>query len=257
VGYKNLDELRTIMSQVMLRRTKEDALDLPPKVHTTEYVEMGKEQSKVYNEVREAIKENIDRIKIHNDPLTQMIRLRQATGYPGILSTTIKDSAKMDRLEELMEEISIVGQKAIVYSQWETMTEVMRQKLSKYNPAYITGSVKSEDRMKEVKRFQEDPSCQVIIGTIGAMGTGLTLTAATNVIFLDEPWNRALKDQAEDRAHRIGTSRMVRVITLVCKDTVDEKIMNLVQKKGRMADMLVDGKVDSQKAGQLVDYLLS
>ena len=107
VGYKNLDELRTIMSQVMLRRTKEDALDLPPKVHTTEYVEMGKEQSKVYNEVREAIKENIDRIKIHNDPLTQMIRLRQATGYPGILSTTIKDSAKMDRLEELMEEIKV------------------------------------------------------------------------------------------------------------------------------------------------------
>ena len=89
------------------------------------------------------------------------------------------------------------------------------------------------------------------------MVSGSTLTAATNVIFLDEPWNRALKDQAEDRAHRIGTKGTVRVITLVCKDTIDERIMTLVQKKGRMADMLIDGKVDSQKTGQFIDYLLS
>ena len=257
IGYKNLDELRALLDKVMLRRTKEDVLDLPPKVHTTEYVDMTKEQAKIYKEVKDVIKSNIDKIKVHNDPLTQMIRLRQATGYPGILSTTITESAKMDRLEELVEEIAAVGQKAIVYSQWETMTEVMRKRLKVYKPAYITGAVKSEDRMAEVKRFQQDPECKVIIGTIGAMGTGLTLTAATNVIFLDEPWNRALKDQAEDRAHRIGTKGTVRVITLVCKDTIDERIMTLVQKKGRMADMLIDGKVDSQKTGQFIDYLLS
>lgn len=257
IGYKNLDELRALLDKVMLRRTKEDVLDLPPKVHTTEYVDMTKEQAKIYKEVKDVIKSNIDKIKVHSDPLTQMIRLRQATGYPGILSTTITESAKMDRLEELVEEIAAVGQKAIIYSQWETMTEVMRKRLKVYKPAYITGAVKSEDRMAEVKRFQQDPECRVIIGTIGAMGTGLTLTAATNVIFLDEPWNRALKDQAEDRAHRIGTKGTVRVITLVCKDTIDERIMTLVQKKGRMADMLIDGKVDSQKTGQFIDYLLS
>ena len=257
IGYKNLDELRALLDKVMLRRTKEDVLDLPPKVHTTEYVDMTKEQAKIYKEVKEVIKSNIDKIKVHNDPLTQMIRLRQATGYPGILSSTITESAKMDRLDELVEEIAAVGQKAIIYSQWETMTEVIRKRLKVYKPAYITGAVKSEDRMDEVKRFQQDPECKVIIGTIGAMGTGLTLTAATNVIFLDEPWNRALKDQAEDRAHRIGTKGTVRVITLVCKDTIDERIMTLVQKKGRMADMLIDGKVDSQKTGQFIDYLLS
>lgn len=257
IGYKNLDELRDIMSNVMLRRTKAEVLDLPPKVHTVEYVDMTKDQCKVYADVKEEVKSHIDRIKVSNDPLSEMIRLRQVTGYPGILSTTITESAKMDRMVELIEEITSVGEKAIVYSQWEMMTEVARKKLAAYSPAYITGSVKSEERMAEVERFQKDPNCKVIVGTIGAMGTGLTLTAASNVIFLDDPWNRAIKDQAEDRAHRIGTKGTVRIITLVCKDTIDERILNLVYKKGRMADMLIDGKFEVTDKKAFVDYLLS
>jgi len=92
---------------------------------------------------------------------------------------------------------------------------------------------------------------------VGAMGTGLTLTAASTVIFVDEPWNRGLKDQAEDRAHRIGTRGTVRVVTLIAKDTIDEGIYNLVQKKGRMADFLIDGKVDNKNVNAALDYLLS
>lgn len=257
IGYKNLDELRALLNNVMLRRTKYDVLDLPPKVHTVEYVDMTKEQMRVYADVKAELKSCIDKIKVHNDPLSQMIRLRQVTGYPGILSTTITESVKMDRMVELVDEIAAVGQKAIVYSQWEMMTEVARKKLSAYNPAYITGGVKSEDRMAEMERFQTDPNCKVIVGTIGALGTGFTLTAATNVIFLDEPWNRAIKDQAEDRAHRIGTKGTVRIITLVCKDTIDERILHLVEKKGRMADMLIDGKFEVTDKRAFVDYLLS
>ena len=163
----------------------------------------------------------------------------------------------MDRMVELIEEITSVGQKAIVYSQWEQMTLIMRQKLKRYNPAYITGDVKADVRMHEVERFQNDPTCKVIIGTIGAMGTGLTLTAASNVIFIDDPWNRALKDQAEDRAHRIGTKGTVRVITIVCKDTIDERILDLVYRKGKMADMLIDGKFEARNKAAFIDYLLS
>ena len=73
-----------------------------------------------------------------------------------------------------------------------------------------------------------DSSCKVLFGTIGAMGTGLTLTAATTVIFLDEPWNRALKDQCEDRVHRISTKESPNIITLICKGTIDERINSLV-----------------------------
>lgn len=257
IGYKNLDELRAMMSKVMLRRTKNDVLDLPPKVHVNEYVEMTDEQKKLYKEVRNQIKDNIDKIKLHPDPMSEMLRLRQVTGYPGILSTAVTESAKMDRMDEIVEEVASVGEKCIVFSQWSTMTNVARKKLKRFNPAYITGEVKSEDRMAEIDRFQNDPDCKVIVGTIGAMGTGLTLTAASTVIFLDEPWNRGIKDQAEDRAHRIGTRGTVRVVTIITVDSVDEGVYNLVQKKGKMADLLIDGKVDGKNIDTALDYLLS
>ena len=257
IGYKNLDELRAMMSKVMLRRTKNDVLDLPPKVHVNEYVEMTAEQKKLYKEVRDQIKDNIDKIKLHPDPMSEMLRLRQVTGYPGILSTAVTESAKMDRMDEIVEEVASVGEKCIVFSQWSTMTNVARKNLKRFNPAYITGEVKSEDRMAEIDRFQNDPDCKVIVGTIGAMGTGLTLTAASTVIFLDEPWNRGIKDQAEDRAHRIGTRGTVRVVTIITVDSVDEGVYNLVQKKGRMADLLIDGKVEGRNIDTALDYLLS
>lgn len=257
VGYKNLDELRSMVSKVMLRRVKGDVLDLPPKVHTIEWVDAYPEQKSLYKDVRDQVRDNIDKVKVHPDPLSEMLRLRQVTGYPGILSSTVTKSAKMDRMEELVEDEVSVGGKAIIFSNWSEMTNVIRHKLKKYNPAYITGEVGSVQRMEEKDRFQNDPNCKVMIGTIGALGTGFTLTAAQLVIFVDEPWNRGIKDQAEDRAHRIGTRGTVRVVTILTRDTVDEGVYNLVQKKGKMADLLVDGKVDGKNVDNVLSYLLT
>ena len=253
VGYKNLEEIRALMDEVMLRRLKTEVLDLPEKLRKIEYVDMTAKQAQIYKEVYMGVMNELQKIKFSNNPLSMMIRLRQATGWTGILSQTVQESVKMDRMVELIEEISASGQKAIVFSNWESMTEVAKAKLKAYNPAYITGNTKADDRMNEVSRFQNDKNCKVIIGTIGAMGTGLTLTAAQNVIFLDSPWNMALKTQAEDRAHRIGTQGTVNVITLVCKNTIDERIEELVEKKGQIADALVDGKVSIED----INYLLS
>lgn len=244
VGYKNLDELRDLMGAVMLRRLKMEVLDLPEKIRQLEVVDMTPKQASVYHEVHSGIMSEIHKVKFSDNPLSMLIRLRQATGYTGILSDTIQESAKLDRMEELVEELAESGQKCIVFSNWSNITEVARDRLAKYNPAYITGDTKSEVRMSEVNRFQNDPNCKVIIGTIGAMGTGLTLTAAQTVIFLDSPWNRALKDQAEDRAHRIGTKGTVNIITLVCRGTIDERIEDIVYKKGLMSDAIVDGKAN-------------
>lgn len=254
VGYRNLGELQESLKDIMLRRLKKDVLDLPEKLHTMEIVEMNKAQSLIYDEIKQEIKENIDKIKISVNPLAQLIRLRQATGFTGILSSTIKESAKLDRLEELVEELVENNEKCIIFSNWTDMTSAAFERLKKYNPAIITGETKN--RVAEQDKFMQDDSCKCIIGTIGAMGTGLTLTAATTVIFLDSPWTRANKEQAEDRAHRIGTKSNVSIITLVCKDTIDERIEELVYKKGVMADMLVDGKIDGNKA-EVIDYLLS
>ena len=253
VGYKNLEEIREMMEQIMLRRLKSEVLDLPEKIRKIEYVDMTPKQAQIYKEVYAGVMSNLQKIKFSNNPLSMMIRLRQATGWTGIISNTVQESAKMERMIELVHEIVASGQKAIIFSNWESMTEVAREKLKSYNPAYITGATKADERMKEVERFQNDDKCKVIIGTIGAMGTGLTLTAAQNVIFLDSPWNMALKAQAEDRAHRIGTKGTVSVITLCCRYTIDERIEELVEKKGQIADALVDGKISIDD----INYLLS
>lgn len=253
VGYKNLEEIRAMMDNIMLRRLKTEVLDLPEKIRKIEYVDMTPKQTQIYKEVYNGVMSELQKIKFSNNPLSMMIRLRQATGWTGVLSQTVEESAKMDRMIELVQEIVASGQKAIIFSNWESMTEVAKEKLKSHNPAYITGATKADERMKEVERFQNNDKCKVIIGTIGAMGTGLTLTAAQNVIFLDSPWNMALKAQAEDRAHRIGTKGTVNIITLVCKNTIDERIEELVEKKGQIADALVDGKISVED----INYLLS
>ena len=120
----------------------------------------------------------------------------------------------------------------------------------------ITGETKDSERQANVEAFQNDDRIKFIIGTIGAMGTGLTLTAGSVEIFLDEPWNMALKEQAIDRCHRIGQNSNITVYTLLCKDTIDERINSLVEKKGQMSEILIDGKIEGDK-NALINYLLS
>ena len=255
-GYKHLDALQAQLDEIMLRRLKSDVLDLPEKTHITEYVEMSPKQKQIYDEVTAEIKMNIDQIKMANNPLAELIRMRQATGYTGILSSTVKESAKLDRMEELVEEAVENGKKVVIFSNWTQMTNVIYDRLHKYGALMITGETADKDRMNFVNAFQTKPDRKVIIGTIGAMGTGLTLTAGTVEIFMDEPWNRANKEQAEDRCHRVGTTENITIYTLICKNTIDERINELVEKKGAMADAIVDGKIVMDK-GELLNYLIS
>lgn len=257
IGYQNMPELTKKMQSIMLRRLKKDVLDLPEKVYVSEYVDMTPKQAVVYKEVEASIKCNIDLIKADNNPLSKLIRLRQATGYTGILSSEIQESAKLDRLEDLVEETVSNGNKCLVFSNWTQITDIIFHRLCKnYTPAIITGETKDEDRQRMVNYFQNNDDCQVMIGTIGAMGTGLTLTAATTVIFVDEPWNKALFDQAVDRVHRIGTTSNITIYSLMCKDTIDERIHDIIYKKGAMSDAIIDGKILNNKS-MIIDYLLS
>ena len=243
LGYRNLSKLRESLSSNMLRRLKNTVLDLPDKVEKVEYIEMSDNQWKIYEEMRDEVLENIDLIASSPNPLSMLLRLRQATGDTSILSSTIKESAKLDRLEEIVEELSQSKRKCLVFSNWTQMTSRIKERLKRYNPAYITGEIDNVTRQCEVERFQTDSTCQVCIGSIGAMGTGLTLTAADTVIFVDLPWHRAAYDQCSDRAHRIGQKNNVTIIKMIAIDTIDERIDSIVIKKGATADLLVDGKV--------------
>jgi len=257
IGYKNLGELQEQLDEIMLRRRKEDVLDLPEKTYIDEYVDMTPKQAIIYKEITNEIKSNIDQIKSSANPLSEMIRMRQATGYTGILSSQIQESAKLDRMEEIVEDTIENGEKIVIFSNWTSITDEVCKRLSqKYDIAVITGDTKDEDRQRMKDKFQNDANCKVIIGTSGAMGTGLTLTAGTVEIFLDHPWNRALYEQCVDRCHRIGQKNMVTIYNILCKNTIDERVWTLVNKKGKMADALIDNGVDFSKS-EMVDFLLA
>lgn len=256
-GYKNLPELQDQLNQIMLRRRKEDVLDLPEKTYINEFVEMTPKQEQIYKEVTAAIKANIDQIKMANNPLAELIRMRQATGYTGILSSTVAESAKLDRMEELVDEVVENGKKVVIFSNWTQMTDIIAARLRrKYKGVVITGQTADVERQVNVNYFQNNPDCKYIIGTIGAMGTGLTLTAGTVEIFLDEPWNMALKEQCVDRCHRISQKENITIYTIMCKDTIDERIHQIVENKGLLADTIVDGVITKNKE-ELLEFLLS
>ena len=252
VGHKNLESLNAELSSVMLRRRKDEVLDLPPKVHSTEYVELTSKQQLIYRDIKNGIIADLENILLSVNPLSCTLRLRQLTG--GLFT---EENPKLERLEDMLsEEIIPNGYKAIIFSQWSKITEVYHKALQRYNPIYITGDVSPEERLKEVERFQTDPSCKLAIGTIDAMGTGLTLNKASYVFFIDKKWNSGDNSQAEDRAHRIGTAGTVNVISLVAKGTVDEGIEEYLIENRDLFERVVDGKGSKADVRQILNKLL-
>ena len=257
VGYIHTEELEEQLNQIMLRRLKDDVLDLPEKTYIDDYVEMLPKQAIIYKEVKADIKANIDILSISPNPLAEMIRLRQATGYTGILSSEIQCSAKLDRMREIVEDAIENGKKVIVFSNWTQMTDIIQYRLADFGPICITGNTPDNMRQRYVDSFQNNDKYKLIIGTTGSMGTGITLTKASVIIFLDHPWSEALYEQAVDRAHRVGQKNNITIYNIMCKDTIDEKIWKLVKKKGEMSDLFVDGKLPAGKRREMIDYLLS
>lgn len=188
------------------------------------------------------------------NPLNCTLRLRQLTsGNPNLTD----DSPKLDRIKEMLEEEIIPnGHKAIIFSQWSTIAKDLGIELSEYDPIVITGEVHPEQRQKLVDNFQTNPQCKVAIGTIGAMGTGLTLNKASYVFFMDKAWNSGDNAQAEDRAHRIGTVGAVNVISMVAKGTIDEAVEDYLLENKDLIDRVVDGKGSKQDIKpSLTNYL--
>ena len=259
VGYKNLDQLTAQVREIMLRRLKNEVLDLPEKVYVDDVVEMDGKQAVMYKEVEAGLKADYISGDIDlTNPLSALIRLRQTTGYPGILSEMVTESAKLNRMEELVENCTSNDEKVLIFSNWTQMTDAICNKLKSegHKVGVITGETPDSSRQEIVDVFQNSSDLKVLVGTIGAMGTGLTLTAATTVIFIDEPWNKALFDQAVDRAHRIGQKNNITIYSIMCKDTIDERIHNLIYKKGAMSDAIIDGKVVGNK-NEVFNYLLN
>lgn len=249
IGYRNLKELQIKIDLVSTRKTKEDVLDLPPKVFIEEYLEMGDKQRRVYENVKRAILADIDPNMLALDPLTVMLRARQATAFTSIVSQTVDESIKLERLKEIIAE---TDGKIVIFSMWTTVTDLLEKHLDNY--AIYTG--KTANREAQIKKFKEDDNCKIIIGTTQAMGTGLTLTEADTMVFFDEPWNYANFEQASDRIYRIGTKKSVNIISLICRNTLDEFIHKMIKKKRMMGDSIIDRKFSVQDE-KVLEFILS
>lgn len=247
IGYKNLDKLKQLLDRHMLRRKKEEVLDLPSKIYINEILEMDATQKSIYNELHTETIQLIDKILLDRNPLSKLTRLRQATSCPHKLTTKKVGNVKIDRIVDIVEECP---DKVIIFSNFTSTIYPVAEALKDYNPAIVTGEEKDTD--SAITKFKQDPNCKVILGTVPCLGTGFTLTEASAVVFCDEPWNMANKLQAEDRAHRIGTTKPVSIYTLLCKDTIDIKINEVVKQKGELSDYLVDQSLSQQDIRNLL-----
>lgn len=246
IAYRGLTELRDFLNVRTLRRRKDQVLsDLPEVVYVDDYIDLTPEQRRLYNEILERM-----RIWINEEPrrlvnvLSQITRLKQACFSPELYEGSAH-SAKLDRLKELVRELTREGHKAIVFSQWSKATRIIERELSEYNPAYIDGTVPARDRMAEVDKFNNDETCQLFIGTIGACREGFTLSAATYVIFTDEGWVPAEMMQAAGRSaagglRGEGVGGSVHIITLRANETIEDDIQVLLRRKQQMNNRLTE-----------------
>jgi superfamily II DNA or RNA helicase len=222
-----------------MRRTKEEvAPDLPPLHQQVFYTEMAAEQKKEYERLKSAVRNEI--LSLFGDPKTRiqalaaLTRLRQMANHP-VLAHAEYDggSGKMEDVLAQWETIRRAGHKVLFFSSFEKHLQLFRPlfEQEKYGFAWLTGDTATADRAKEVERFQQDASVQAFFMTIKAGGVGLNLTAADYVFILDPWWNPAVEDQAVARAHRIGQQRPVTALRFIARDTVEEKILILQEKK--------------------------
>jgi SNF2 family DNA or RNA helicase len=241
--YKAAQRLRATIHPFILRRTKmEVAKDLPEKIETDQVCDLTGDQRTVYQEVlrevRAQVMGTVEReglAKSQLQILAGLTRLRQAACDPRLLGLpkdfSDDDSGKLVALRELMANAVEGGHKVLVFSQFVSMLKIIERALKDDGVTYeyLDGSTK--DRQERVERFQGDPTVSAFLISLKAGGTGLNLTAADTVIHFDPWWNPAVEQQATDRAHRIGQSKVVSVYRLVAAGTIEEKILLLKQKK--------------------------
>lgn len=254
--YKNIDSLKEQLNSCSLRRTK-DLLDLPPKTIIDEYLDMNDKQSTFYTNIVNGIVDEVDKVKISTANLLAMIaRLRQATACPSILTTENIPSTKMDRCCELIEEITASGNKVVVFSSFKQTLNELYIRLQEYNPLVCHGDVSDDIISQNIDAFQTSDMNKVMLCTHQKMGTGVTLTAASYAIFIDQPWTSGAYEQACDRIHRIGSERPVFIYNLICNDTFDTRVHDIVESKEAIGDYIIDNKLDAQSMEILKQWIL-
>ncbi|HMK04378.1 MAG TPA: SNF2-related protein [Ferruginibacter sp.] len=265
------EHLRKLLFPFILRRTKEQvAKDLPDKTETILFCEMEKEQRKIYdayrNSYRDKILGTIDEQGIGKSQLTilqGLMKLRQICDSPAILNEEERYPNHSIKLDELAREIeeNIGDHKALIFSQFLGMLALIKKKLIEDNIPfeYFDGSTSAADREKAIINFQNNDECRVFLISLKAGGVGLNLTAADYVYIVDPWWNPAVEQQAIDRTHRIGQTKNIFAYRMICIDTIEDKILQLQERKRKLASELIADDASFVKALSKsdVEYLFS
>ncbi len=264
-------QLRKMINPFLLRRTKEQvAPDLPEKSEMVLFCEMGTKQRKIYDSYRNSFRSKIlgeiedrgiDRAQL--SILTGLMKLRQICDSPAILKEAEPSENHSVKIDELIRELTenTGNHKALVFSQFLGMLHLIREELERLAIPYVyfDGSTTSTEREKAIRKFQEEEDCRVFLISLKAGGVGLNLTAADYVYIVDPWWNPAVEQQAIDRTHRIGQTKNIFAYRLICKDTIEEKILLLQERKlSLVKDLIADDNAFIKKlTKEDVAYLLS
>jgi len=263
--------LRKLLYPFILRRTKEQvAKDLPEKQEMILWCEMGDEQRRIYdayrNDYRDKILGTIDNQGLGKSQLTilqGLMKLRQICDSPAILNEEDSFENHSIKIEELAREITedMSDHKALVFSQFLGMLALIRKKLDELGVKYeyFDGSTSAPDREKAIQNFQKNDEVRVFLISLKAGGVGLNLTAADYVYIVDPWWNPAVEQQAIDRTHRIGQTKNIFAYRMICRGTIEDKILNLQEKKKALARDLISDESGFVKSltKEDVEYLFS
>ena len=262
--YGDMSSLRDLKGRVgpfILRRLKTDKTiisDLPEKVELSEWVGLSKEQKSLYSKTVEDTLDAIARAprgQRHGQVLALLTRLKQICNHPALaLSEGAVDdgflgrSAKLQRLEEILDEVIEAGDRALLFTQfaeWGHLLKAWMQQRWKAEVPFLYGGTRKSERQAMVDRFQEDPrGPQLFLLSLKAGGVGLNLTRASHVFHIDRWWNPAVENQATDRAYRIGQTNRVMVHKFITSGSVEEKIDRMIREKSRLAEDVIGSGED-------------
>ena len=244
VGYRNLEQLGSILKEFSSRITKDECLDLPAKIYTQRNVSLTDDQKRIYTELKEYALAHIDDDKFMTAPnvMTQLLRMQQ------VLSGHVKSDGgdvievNDNRINELMDCLEEVDGKAIIWSRFRYDVKRITQALTKAHGPGSTvsyfGDTTDEERSSAIEQFQNGKT-RFFVGNPQTGGYGITLTAATTVIYFANSFDLAVRMQSEDRAHRIGQTDHVTYIDLISEGTIDEKIVKALRNKMDIASVVM------------------
>jgi SNF2 family DNA or RNA helicase len=250
VGFRQLDELTKLLQRFSYRVKKADCLDLPPKVYQYRHVELTPEQKKLYKQLSDtAIATLQGKALTVDNVLTEILRLHQITcGHFKSDEGEIVDVPN-NRLSELMDVLDEADDKVIIWANYVADIRKIEESLAKvYGPESVVsyyGDTSTDARSDAVKRFQEDPAVRFFVGNPATGGYGITLTAATMVVYFSNSYNLEHRLQSEDRAHRIGQTKSVNYVDLCVQGTIDEKIIKALREKKNIAAQVLGEDITS------------